>query len=53
MTDECSQARSDIDYHYASHHHERFTQADRTLESRIRTFVRGEPKVQHFIDTRT
>jgi MFS family permease len=32
--------------------HARFTQADRTLEDRIRTFVRGEPKVQHLIDAR-
>jgi Transmembrane secretion effector len=32
--------------------HARFTQADRTLEDRIRTFVRGEPKVKHFIDAR-
>jgi hypothetical protein len=32
--------------------HARFTQADRTLEDRIRTFVRGEPKVKHLIDAR-
>jgi hypothetical protein len=32
--------------------HARFTQADRTLEDRIRTFAHGEPKVQHLIDAR-
>jgi quinol monooxygenase YgiN len=32
--------------------HERLTQADRRLEEQIRMFVRGEPKVQHFIDAR-
>jgi MFS family permease len=32
--------------------HARQTQADRTLEDRIRTLVRGEPKVQHLIDAR-
>jgi hypothetical protein len=30
--------------------HARQTQADRTLEDRIRTLVRGESKVQHLID---
>jgi MFS family permease len=32
--------------------HARQTQADRTLEDRIHTLVRGEPKVQHLIDAR-
>lgn len=32
--------------------HARLTEADRSLEDRIRTFVRGEPKIQHLIDAR-
>jgi len=32
--------------------HERLTQAARKLEEQIRRLVRGEPKVQHFIDAR-
>jgi len=32
--------------------HARLTQADRKLEDRIHTFVRGQPKVQHLIDAR-
>jgi hypothetical protein len=32
--------------------HARLTQADRALEDRIQALVRGQPKVQHLIDSR-
>ena len=32
--------------------HARLTQADRKLEDRVRTLVRGEPRIQHLIDAR-
>jgi hypothetical protein len=33
--------------------HERQTQADRELEGRINSYLSGEPKVRHLIDTYT